>query len=261
MKIFAILASICLSLFVIGSASSCKRIRAGYEGIQINQYGNDKGVSDVSLVTGMVWYNPLTTDIDEYPLFVQTKDYKEFDVNSKDGSLFKVDPTISYSIIPGKSPSVYRKYRMSLDTISSTVMFNYVKDAFRIQMNKYTTDQIVSNREKFETDVQDALKIFLKSEGFYLEQLTSGLKYPQTIVDAVNSKNKAVQDAMRVENELKVAEAESKKIIVQAEAQNKANLLKQQNLTPLLLQQQFIEKWDGSTPLYGNAPTLFKNIQ
>ena len=39
-----------------------------------------------------------------------------------------------------------------------------------------------------------------------------------------------------------------------------ANKLKQQTLTPLLVQQQFIEKWDGKTPLYGNVPTLFKTV-
>lgn len=37
--------------------SSCgyERIDAGYEGIKVNLYGDDKGVDDVSMVTGMVW--------------------------------------------------------------------------------------------------------------------------------------------------------------------------------------------------------------
>lgn len=128
-------------------------------------------------------------------------------------------------------------------------------------MNKYTTDEIVSNREKFENDVQKTLADVLTKEGFHLEQLTSGLQYPQTIVDAVNSKNKAVQEAMKVENELRLVEAQAKKMIVQAEAEKKANELKQQSLTPMLIQQQFIEKWDGKTPLYGSSPTFFKNVQ
>lgn len=41
---------------------------------------------------------------------------------------------------------------------------------------------------------------------------------------------------------------------------NAANELKQRSLSPLLIQQQFIEKWDGKTPLYGNVPTFFKNV-
>ena len=62
------------------------------------------------------------------------------------------------------------------------------------------------------------------------------------------------------ENELRVAEAQAKKMLVQAEAEKQANELKQRSLTPLLIQQQFIEKWDGKTPLYGSSPTFSKNV-
>ena len=244
-----------------GFLSSCTRIDAGHEGILIKLYGSDKGVQDVSLVTGRVWYNPWTEDVEQYATFIQTVDYDPFNVNAKDGSEFTVDPTLSFNIVSGSSPKIFVKYRRSLEEVSKTTILNYVKDAFRLQMNKYTTDEIVSNREKFETDVQKTLSQVLDAEGFKLEQLTSGLKYPQTIVDAVNSKNKAVQDAMKVENELRVTEAQAKKLIVQAEAEKRANELKQSSLTPMLIQQQFIEKWDGHTPLYGNAPVLFHSVK
>lgn len=245
----------------LATLASCTRIDAGHEGILIKQYGTDKGVQDVSLVTGRVWYNPWTEDVEQYATFVQTVDYEAFGVNAKDGSSFSVDPTLSFNIVSGNSPKIFTKYRKNLEEVSKTTILNYVKDAFRLQMNKYTTDEIVSNREKFENDVQKTLSEVLDKEGFKLEQLTSGLQYPQTIVDAVNSKNKAVQEAMKVENELRLVEAQAKKMIVQAEAEKKANELKQQSLTPMLIQQQFIEKWDGKTPLYGSSPTLFKNIQ
>lgn len=254
-----LLGFIFLSLLVV--LSSCTRIDAGYEGILVKQYGTDKGVQDVSLVTGRVWYNPLTEDVEQYPTFVQTIDYDAFNVNAKDGSEFLVDPTLSFNIVSGNSPKIFTKYRKKLEDVSKTTIFNYVKDAFRLQMNKYTTDEIVSNREKFENDVQKTLSDVLEKEGFLLEQLTSGLKYPQAIVDAVNAKNKAVQEAMRVENELRVTEAQAKKLLVQAEAEKKANELKQSSLTPMLIQQMFIEKWDGRTPLYGNSPVLFQNIK
>jgi len=247
-------------LFIIATVS-CTRIDAGYEGILIKQYGSNKGIQDVNLVTGRVWYNPWTEDVEQYATFVQTIDYEAFDVNAKDGSSFSVDPTLSFNITQGNSPRIFKKYRKSLKEVSQTTILNYVKDAFRLQMNKYTTDEIVSNREKFENDVQKTLSTVLEAEGFKLEQLTSGLKYPQTIVDAVNSKNKAIQEAMMVENQLRVAEAQARKMIVQAEAEKKSNELKQQSLTPLLIQQQFIEKWDGKTALYGQLPTFFKTVQ
>lgn len=93
-----------------------------------------------------------------------------------------------------------------------------------------------------------------------LEQLTSGLEYPQTIVESVNAKNKAIQQAMQVENEVKVAEAQAKKLIVAAEAEKKANELRQQALTPEILEKMWIEKWDGALPVYGQVPTIFKDI-
>jgi len=239
----------------------CTRIDAGHEGIRVKQYGSDKGVQDISLVTGRVWFNPLTESVYEFPIFVQTADYNPFTVNAKDGSVFTVDPTITFRVIPGKSPEIFKKYRKGIDEITRSTLYNYVRDAFRIQFNKYTTDSMISSRETFENSVQQQLTASLLKEGFDLEQMTSGIQYPETITQAIDAKNRAVQQAMQVENELRVTEANAKKLIIQAEAEAKANQLRQQSLTPLLIQQQFIEKWDGKTPLYGNSPTFFKNVQ
>lgn len=240
--------------------SSCTRIDAGHEGILVKMYGTDRGVQDVTLVTGRVFYNPLSENVYEFPIFVQTADYEAFTVNAKDGSVFTVDPTISFAVMPGKSPHIFSKYRKTIEEITRTTLYNSVKDAFRLQMNKYSTDELISNRQKFEADVQTTLTKTLEADGLKLEQLTSGLQYPDAIVRAIDAKNKAVQEAMQVENELKVAEAQAKKLIIQAEAEKRANELKQQALTPLLIQQQFIEKWDGHTPLYGNSPVMFKQV-
>jgi flavin-binding protein dodecin len=94
-----------------------------------------------------------------------------------------------------------------------------------------------------------------------MEQLTSGIQYPESITQAINAKNAAIQKAQQAENELKVVEANARKMIVQAEAEARANELKQRTLSPLLIQQQFIEKWDGKTPLYGNSPVFFKDLK
>lgn len=248
-------------VLAISALTSCTRIDAGHEGILIKQYGSDKGIQDVSLVTGPVWYIPWTEDVEQYATFIQTVDYEAFNVNAKDGSEFIVDPTLSFNIVAGNSPNIFSKYRKGLEEVAKTTILNYVKDAFRLQMNKYTTDEIVSNREIFETAVQKTLSDVLDKEGFKLEQLTSGLKYPQTIVDAVNDKNKMIQEAMGARNKLLKDSIQAQSIIITATAQKKANDLKQTSLTPMLIQQMFIDKWDGHTPLYGNSPTLFQSVK
>jgi hypothetical protein len=51
--------------------TSCafERIDAGHVGIRVNQFGDDKGVDDVVVVTGTVFYNPFTASIFEFLLY------------------------------------------------------------------------------------------------------------------------------------------------------------------------------------------------
>lgn len=243
------------------SFMSCERIDAGYEGILVNLYGTDRGVDEVSMVTGWVHYNIFTEQVYEYPIFVQTVDYPAFTINAKDGSEFTVDPTISLKVRDGKTPAIFKKYRKDVPDIINGPLFNHVKDAFRIQLNKFTTDEIVSMRDSLEKAVEKQISVVLDKEGFQLEQLTSGLKYPDAIVDAVNAKNKAVQEAQRAQNELLIAEAEAQKAVVKAKAQKEANELLQQSLTPQLIKKMAIDKWDGHMPKYagGNAMSFILN--
>lgn len=249
----ALLATVCMT-------SCMERVDAGHEGIKVNMYGSGKGVDDAVLVTGAVWYNPFTETIYEYPTYVQTVDYEPFTINAQDGSEFTVDPTISLKIVDGKSPAVFKKYRKELADVIHSTLYNYVKDAFRIQLNQFSTDYIVSHRDSIESAIETYLSKSLTRENFQLEQLTSGLKYPKTIVDAVDAKNKAVQEAMKVQNEVEVAKAEAEKLLVKARAEKEANELRTQALTPAVLEKMWIEKWDGKLPVYGQVPTIFKDI-
>ena len=253
--------------------TSCyTRVDAGYEGIKVNLYGNDKGVDDVTMVTGAVWYNPFTTKVYQYPIFVQTVDYPPFSINAKDGSSFTVDPTISIKIVDGKSAEVFRKYRKDdIEEVINTTLYNYVRNAFRIQLNSYTTDELVSKREEFENAIEQRLTEELLAENFQLEQLTSGLQYPATLVSAIDAKNAAIQEAQKAQNEVLKIQAEAEKRIAAAEGEAQALKIKGDaeaeynrkiaaSLSPLIVQQMMIERWDGKLPVYGTVPTLFRNV-
>jgi hypothetical protein len=100
--------------------NSCERVDAGHVGVKVNMYGDNKGVDDVVAVTGMVFYNPITTKIYEFPTFIQHKEYKgenSFIVNSKDGSEFSVSPIMNYSVQREKVPAIFSKYRRPLEDI------------------------------------------------------------------------------------------------------------------------------------------------
>jgi regulator of protease activity HflC (stomatin/prohibitin superfamily) len=262
---------IVLAVLVLGSIFAfvgCERIDAGHVGVKVNLYGDGKGIDDVTEVTGWVFYNPISTKIVEFPTFMQHKEYKldkeneideSFVVNSKDGSEFHVSPLLNYSVRRERVPYIFAKYRVELSMIESGFLKTAVYDAFRVVANSYTADALISNRQEFEKKVREVLVSQLEPEGFTLSQFTSNLIYPQTFKKAIEAKNNAVQTALTAENQVKTAEAEAKikiaraegsakAMLTQARAEAEANQLKQRTLTPMLIQQQWIEKWNGKLP-------------
>jgi regulator of protease activity HflC (stomatin/prohibitin superfamily) len=252
--ILATVFGILISIFFF---ASCERIDAGHVGVKVNLYGDNKGVDAVTEVSGNVWYNPFTENIYEFPTFIQHKEYtgeNSFIVNSKDGSEFHVSPIINYSVKREKVPQIFSKYRRSLGQIEEGFLKTAVFDAFRLATNKYTADELIGNRQNYEVEVRRILETQLLNEGFVVNQFTSNLIYPETFKNAINAKNNSVQLALKAENDVKTAEAEAKIKLAQSEGQAKslitiakaeaeANRLRQQTLTPLLIQQQWIEAW------------------
>ena len=275
-----------LALVAILSLFGCERIDAGHVGVKVDMYGDGKGVNDVTEVTGWVFYNPLSTKIVEFPTYVQHIEYtrkvdeygevtsdESFVVNSKDGSEFHVSPILNYSVKREKVPYIFSKYRVELPQVEQGFLKTAVYDAFRIVANSYTADELIGNREKFELKVRQVLQKQLEPEGFMLSQFTSNLVYPETFKKAIEAKNNAVQAALRAENEVKTAEAQAKIKIAKAEgnaqamltsakAEAEANRLKQQTITPMLLQLEWINKWDGRVPStqLGSGTGIMYNI-
>jgi regulator of protease activity HflC (stomatin/prohibitin superfamily) len=245
---------------------SFENIDAGNVGIKINLYGSDKGVDNITLVTGRVWYNSWTTKIIEFPTFTQSVDYDPFVITTKDAAEFKVDPKLNYHINPDKVPQIYRQYRRPLGEIQQGFMKNTIYDAYRIAANSFTSDSVMSNREVFENRVQNILTKTLGKDGFIYDQLTSAITPPPSLRQMIDEKNTSIQARLKAENMAKQAEAEAKVLVAKAEGQARATLIKahaeaeanelrRKTLTPLLIQQEWVAKWNGVLPTTsaGNA--------
>lgn len=254
------------AILLLISVNSCEIINAGHVGVKVNMYGSDKGVQNVTAVTGWVFYNPITTKVYEFPTYIQHKEYSEtedgdasFTVNTKDGSEFRVAPILNYSVNPQKAPEIFAKYRRTLPELENGFLKTSIYDAFRLATNKYTAEELISNRAKFEVEVRRLLEAQIVKEGFIVNQFTSNLEYPTSFKNAINAKNNAVQAALTAENQVKTAEAQAKikvaraqgdaeAMLTKAKAEAEANRMKQTTLTPMLLQQLWIEKWNGKLP-------------
>lgn len=236
-----------------------ENIDAGNVGIKINLYGSDRGVDNITIVTGRVWYNTWTTKIVEFPTYTQSVDYDPFVVTTKDAAEFKVDPKLNYHVNATMVPQIYRQYRKPLSEIEQQFMRNTIYDAYRIVANSFSSDSVMSNRERFEDRIQMILTKNLSKDGFVYDQLTSAITPPESLRQMIDEKNASIQARLKAENQAKQADAEAKvkvataqgeaqALLVRAKAESEANRLRQQSLTPLLVQQQWIQKWDGKLP-------------
>jgi regulator of protease activity HflC (stomatin/prohibitin superfamily) len=281
MNIKTIIGAIVAVLFFTTLFNSCERIDAGHVGVKVNMYGTGKGVGDVAECTGWVFYNPFTAKIYEFPTFMQHKEYTKtedvdnsFTVNSKDGSEFHVSPIINYAVQREKVPAIFAKYRRELSAIEDGFLKTTIYDAFRMTANSYTAEELISNRQEFENKVRSTLDNNLLKEGFTISQLTSNLGYPETFKKAIEAKNNAVQSALTAENQVKTAEAQAKikvataqgnaeAMLTQAKAEAESYKLKQSAITPMLLQQMWIDKWNGILPTtqLGAGTNMMYNVK
>ena len=257
-KLFSIL----LATFLVGMTfTSCTVIDSGEVGILFHRWSSDSddygGVEGTC--KGWVFYNPFTQSVFTYPTFVQRKQYESFNVNAKDASIFEMDPTIAYYINPAKACDIFTNYRVGIKELEDGYIKTCIYEAYRICANKYTSDSLMSNRANFEKDVRTRLETTLMEEGFIVKEFTSKITPPQSLTEMINSKNVAIQSALKAENQVKEAEANAKIAIAKAEGAAKAMKIKADaeayynatiaaSLSNLIVQEDWIEKWDGKLP-------------
>lgn len=250
--------------------SSCTVIDSSEVGIRFKRFSvTEQGKLDAIPVSGWVAYNPINTGIYTYPVTIQRVDYKPFVVTAKDAASFTMDPMLAYQIDRSKAIEIFAKYRKPLPDIEAGYLRTVIYDAYRITANKYSSDELMANRGKFESEVQTMLDSALLKEGFIVTQFTSQITPPQSLQSAIDAKNKAIQESLKAENLVKQAEANAKIAVAKAEGEAQALKIKADgeayynrtvaaSLSDKLIQQYYIDKWDGVLPTYqgGNGTPL-----
>ena len=251
----------CFIAAIITLNASCTVIDSGEIGIKFHKWSaNEQDYGGVEgTCKGWVFYNPITTKVFSYPTYIQRKNYEAFNVNAKDASIFSMDPTIAYRINPEKACDIFTKYRKGIEDLENGYIRTCIYEAYRTCANQYTSDSLMSNRANFERDVRNRLEASLMDEGFIVEEFTSQITPPESLAQMINEKNAAVQSALKAENKVKEAEAEAKIRIAEAKGAAEAMQIKADaeayynrtiaaSLSPLIVQEDWIEKWNGTVP-------------
>jgi regulator of protease activity HflC (stomatin/prohibitin superfamily) len=248
-----------LAIAILGLAS-CNRPEPNYEGVLMTDYGRN-GLESFKTVTGAQGILGPGTELYQVPMFEQKADCNAVRVSAKDAGIFTVDPSYTYQATRGQAPSIVLNYKHLgtgdefLDNVENNTLNKIVTDSFREEARLYTTDSLMNNLGDFEKKVESVLIDKFKRKGFNLNTLTSGLTPPQSMANAIENRNNAIQKANQVKNELETSKMYLEKAKIDAET----NRMKSGGLTREVLTQQYIEALrnsknriiitDGKTPV------------
>src|SRR6266404_3504238 len=220
--------------------------------------------------TGWVVYSPLSTQIIEFPTFVQTVKWtkdtneghplnEEMGFNSKEGMEIFVDVSLSYAIDPLKAPDFYVKYRLAdMDSFTHGILRDVVRNSLNEVASTYVVEDIYGEKKaEFLGKVQTKIEQKMSPVGVSVQQFgfIGAPRVPSVIATAITAKAQAIQQAERARNELATTQAEAAKKIAEAEGDADANRIRQNSLTPQLLElrriennRAMIDKWNGQMP-------------
>ncbi len=284
---FITLLGLLVSLIVLFAVFSVlfltQKIDAGYTGIRVNLYGSERGIDEVAIVSGRVWYNPLTQEIYKFPIFMQNVVYDNeqmMQFQTKEGLTTSVPVGVNFTVNSEKVPELFKKFRKPLEDIQAGYLRTQIRNILIENANKYSVEDLIEKQTDFLMELNKSAKNKLEPEGFIIDTITfvRPPKYDQRIVERINEKVEKTQEAEKVKRELDITLAENAKkeavaqneanmkiieakgkaeaLRIEAESQSKANELISKSLTKNLVRYYEIQKWNGILPYVSSSNSM-----
>ena len=246
-------------------------IPAGQVGVKV-LFGQ---VDPVPLREGLnVLWNPL---YDIVPMDVRVQKHSaRYDAASKDLQAVHVEMVLNYRVVPERAPEVYRTIGLGY---SSVIIDPGAQEILKANTATHNAAEVLLKRPIIKNEVQQALAAYLNKYGIELKEAAlANIRFDAAYEKAVEAKQIEEQKAEQKRYELiqaqrqaeiVAAEAKGKGDAALAEARGVADALRIKgeaeaaynarvaaSLTPVLIQQQYLARWDGKLPQYtfgGNA--------
>lgn len=260
--------------------AACGKVPSGHEGVIVNLYGDEKGVSTREVGTGWHFYG-LGKELVAYPVFKQNITWEGDDgisFQDKDGLPLRASIGFGYRVIPGNSSELYQEYRKGIDEITGVFLKNMIRDEFNRAAASLTAEEIYSSKKNYLIDTV-ATNVRKKVELLGLEITdvfwAGPVALPEQVRNSINQKIQATQDAAKVRNQVAQAAAEADKQIetsrgvatsIEQEARARALAIELEGKAlqeyPNVLRLREVQKWNGVVPQTlvtdGNASILLQ---
>lgn len=221
------------------------------------KYSALHGTSKNTLKEGVHFVTPFVDKIYKIDTTVQERTDDNVSVQTKDAQWAKMQVNVKYEVSKSNAFKVYKQYK-TMDALKENIIGNYAQNAMNEVCSNYNIiDLLGDKRNEIINKASEILKQSLEKEGVTLKMLTikdldAGKKIEKAISDEAVAK-KQVETAKQKQEKART-EAETK--LIEAEGEANANAVKTKALTPEVLQEQWINKWDGKLPKVTDGNTM-----
>lgn len=253
-------------------------IDVGYKGLLIDKWGDVRGASNTKEVSGYVFFNKYTQEVQEIPLDNRTMKYDKLQLTTKGGFPLEVAPTFTYNVKQEGAANMFTSLRSTykqggLEAVEQSWMNTQVFSSLSTVASKYGIEYIFNERTKFEAEVINELN---KKVGkwFYISGFRSNTAPDASIIGSIKAKAQADADIIKARTLAEVAKADalrkielakgdSASVVIRAKADAAAIKLKQSEVTQEYIDYQRVLRWDGVMPstVLGSGSNTLLNIK
>lgn len=257
-----LLLSVGLMLF-----ASCERVAPNYQGVLMSNYGQN-GKSDFEPKLGRVNIMAPGTELFQVPLFDQRAGFESaMTLKAADNTEFKSKPSYSYAVIAEKAVDVVFQNKQLgsgddfMKTLEDNILEPKIYDIMKEASRTFPTDSLMATGGslKYEKYVEDLVTKEFESRGLKLKTFSSQLEFSDKVTAKIDNRNEVNTNISVLDQQI----AEQKKKNELAELQANEAIIRSKGLTPEILQEQAIAKWNGVVPstYSGNGIPFIKSIK
>jgi regulator of protease activity HflC (stomatin/prohibitin superfamily) len=244
--------------------STFKVIPAGHVGVA-TLFGQ---VQPRALPEGLNFINPLL-DVTQMSTQVQRRTAR-YDAASKDLQAVHVEMVLNYRLIPDRAPEAYQKIGV---TYESVIIDPAAQEVLKATTALHNAAEILQRRPLIKAEVQKELTAWLVKYGVEMKEAAlANIRFDPAYEKAIESKQIEEQKAEQKRYELIQAQRQAEIVAAQAkgvadalrikgEAEANYNGRVSSSLTPVLIQQQYLARWDGRLPQYSLGSSVVPFIQ
>jgi regulator of protease activity HflC (stomatin/prohibitin superfamily) len=173
--------------------------------------------------------------------------------SSKDLQVVTTEVTLNYQLDAASVGETYRNMRQEYE---SRIIQPYIQEAVKSTTANFDAEELITQRPSVKDALQSEMTERLAPLGINVVQVSiTDFQFSVAFQDSIESKVRAVQQALEAENALRRVEFESQQAVTRAEAEAKGLELQKAQVTTELLelrrievQRLAVEKWNGVMP-------------